>query len=61
MTKAWAREAKQALARADRGERRIDHRSLAERRDEAYQAGDLERAADLSVDKRIEQDPRRTL
>ena len=39
---AWERAANEALERAGYGER-IDHRSLAERRDEAYQAGDLER------------------
>ena len=44
---AWEREANEALERAGYGER-IDRRSLAERRDEAYQAGDLERAAELS-------------
>ena len=44
---AWEREANGALERAGYGER-IDRRSLAERRDEAYQAGDLERAAELS-------------
>ena len=45
--KAWEREANEALVRAGR-EERIDHRSLAERRDEAYRSGDLERAAELS-------------
>ena len=44
---AWAREANEALERGGRGER-IDHRSLAERRDEAYRTGDLEQAAELS-------------
>ena len=44
---AWAREANKALERAGCGER-IDHRSLAERRDEAERSGDLERAAELS-------------
>ena len=39
---AWARAANEALRRAGCGER-IDHRSLAERRDEAERAGDLER------------------
>ena len=45
--KVWEREANGALERAGRDER-IDHRSLAERRDEAYRSGDLERAAELS-------------
>ena len=45
--KAWEREANEALVRAGRKER-IDHRSLADRRDEAYRSGDLERAAELS-------------
>ena len=44
---AWARAANEALRRADCGER-IDHRSLAERRDEAERDGDLEQAAELS-------------
>ena len=44
---AWARGANEALRRAGCGER-IDHRSLAERRDEAERSGDLERAAELS-------------
>ena len=44
---AWEREANEALRRAGCGER-IDHRSLAERRDEAHRAGDLEQAAELS-------------
>ena len=42
--KAWAREANAALERAGRGER-IDHRSLAERRDVAERSGDLQQAA----------------
>ena len=45
--KAWEQTANQALERAGR-EERIDGRSLAERRDEAYRSGDLERAAELS-------------
>ena len=44
---AWERKANEALERAGCGER-IDHRSLAERRDEAYRSGDLEQAAELS-------------
>ena len=42
---AWARAANEALRRADCG-KRIDHRSLAERRDEAERSGDLEQAAE---------------
>ena len=42
--KAWEQTANRALERAGRAER-IDGRSLAERRDEAYRSGDLERAA----------------
>ena len=45
--KAWEREANAALERSGYGER-IDHRSLAERRDGAERSGDLERAAELS-------------
>ena len=45
--KAWEREANEALERAGCGER-IDHRSLAERRDAAERSGDLELAAELS-------------
>ena len=44
---AWERTANQALEQAGQAER-IDHRSLAELRDEAYRAGNLERAAELS-------------
>ena len=44
---AWERAANEALERAGRGEQ-IDHRSLAERRDVAERAGDLELAAQLS-------------
>ena len=44
---AWAEHANRALARAGSGER-IDHRSLSERAEEAREAGDLERAAELS-------------
>ena len=42
---AWERAANEALRRAGCGER-IDHRSLAERRDEAERSGDLEQAAE---------------
>ena len=47
-----------ALERAGRGER-IDHRSLAERRDEAYRAGELERAAQLSREPNVHLGPER--
>ena len=56
--KAWEQEANRALERAGRGER-IDHRSLAERRDEAYRAGDLERAAQLSREPNVHLGPER--
>lgn len=44
---AWAEHANRALARAGSTER-IDHRSLSDRAEEAREAGDLERAAELS-------------
>ena len=44
---AWADHANRALARAGCMER-IDHRSLSDRAEEAREAGDLERAAELS-------------
>ncbi len=44
---AWADHANRALARAGSTER-IDHRSLSDRAEEAREAGDLERAAELS-------------
>ena len=56
--KAWEREANRALERAGRGER-IDHRSLAERRDEAYRSGDLKRAAQLSREPNVHLGPER--
>ena len=43
---AWAKHANRALARAGSVER-IDHRSLSDRAEEAREAGDLERAAEL--------------
>ena len=55
---AWEREANRALERAGRGER-IDHRSLAERREEANRAGDLERAAELSREPNVHLGPER--
>ena len=54
--KAWAREANAALERAGRGER-IDHRSLAERRDVAERSGDLQQAAELSREPNVHLGP----
>ena len=54
--KAWAREANAALERAGRGER-IDHRSLAERRDVAERSGDLQQAAELSREPNVHHGP----
>ena len=54
----WEREANRALERAGAGER-IDHRSLAERREEARGAGDLERAAELSREPNVHLGPER--
>ena len=56
--KAWAREANAALERAGRGER-IDHRSLAERRDVAERSGDLKQAAELSREPNVHLGPER--
>ena len=56
--KAWEQTANQALERAGR-EERIDGRSLAERRDEAYRSGDLERAAELSREPNVHLGPSR--
>ena len=55
---AWERTANRALEQAGRSER-IDHRSLAELRDEAYRAGDLERAAELSREPNVHLGPER--
>ena len=55
---AWEREANRALGRAGHGER-IDRRSLAERRDEAYRSGDLKRAAQLSREPNVHLGPER--
>ena len=55
---AWEREANRALERAGVAER-IDHRSLAERREEAREAGDLERAAELSREPNVHLGPER--
>ena len=54
--KAWAREANAALERAGYGER-IDHRSLAERRDVAERSGDLQQAAELSREPNVHLGP----
>ena len=56
--KAWEREANAALERAERGER-IDHRSLAERRDVAERSGDLQQAAELSREPNVHLGPER--
>ena len=56
--KAWEREANAALERAGRGER-IDHRSLAERRDVAERSGDLQQAAELSREPNVHLGPER--
>ena len=56
--KAWEREANAALERAGRGER-IDHRSLAERRDVAERSGDLKQAAELSREPNVHLGPER--
>ena len=53
---AWAQAANVALERAGRSER-IDHRSLADLRDDAYQTGDLERAAELSREPNVHLGP----
>ena len=54
--KAWEREANEALERAGYGER-IDHRSLADRRDAAERSGDLELAAELSREPNVHLGP----
>ena len=53
---AWAQEANRGLEQAGRAER-IDCRNLASLRDEAYQAGDLERAAELSREPNVHLGP----
>ena len=53
---AWEREANGALERAGYGER-IDHRSLAERRDVAERSGDLQQAAELSREPNVHLGP----
>ena len=55
---AWEREANGALERAGYGER-IDHRSLAERRDVAERSGDLQQAAELSREPNVHLGPER--
>ena len=54
--KAWEREANEVLERAGYGER-IDHRSLASRRDAAERSGDLELAAELSREPNVHLGP----
>ena len=56
--KAWEQTANRALERAGRAER-IDGRSLADLRDEAHRAGDLERAADFSREPNVHLGPER--
>ena len=56
--KAWEQTANRALERAHRAER-IDGRSLADLRDEAHRAGDLERAADFSREPNVHLGPER--
>ena len=56
--KAWEQTAHRALERAGRTER-IDGRSLADLRDEAHRAGDLERAADFSREPNVHLGPER--
>ena len=53
---AWAQEANRGLEQAGRAER-IDGRSLADLRDEAHRAGDLERAAELSREPNVHLGP----
>ena len=53
---AWEQTANRALEQAGRAER-IDCRNLASLRDEAYQAGDLERAAELSREPNVHLGP----
>ena len=54
----WEREANEVLDRAGYG-KRIDRRSLAERRDEAERSGDLELAAELSREPNVHLGPAR--
>ena len=54
--KAWEQTANRALERAGRSER-IAGRSLADLRDEAHRAGDLERAADFSREPNVHLGP----
>ena len=54
----WEQTANRALERAGRAER-IDGRSLADLRDEAHRAGDLERAAKLSREPNVHLGPER--
>ena len=54
----WEQEANRALQRAGRQDR-VDHRSLAARRDEALARGDLERAAELSREPGVHRGPQK--
>ena len=55
---AWEQTANRALEQAGR-EARIDHRSLADRRDAAERTGDLDRAAELSREPNVHLGPER--
>ena len=54
----WEQEANRALERAGQRDR-VDHRSLAARRDEALARGDLERAAELSREPSVHRGPQK--
>ena len=54
----WEQEANRALERAGQQDR-VDHRSLAARRDEALARGDLERAAELSREPSVHRGPQK--
>ena len=54
----WEQEANRALERAGQQDR-VDHRSLAARRDEALARGDLERAAELSREPGVHRGPQK--
>ena len=54
----WEQEANRALQRAGQQDR-VDHRSLAARRDEALARGDLERAAELSREPGVHRGPQK--
>ena len=54
----WEQEVNRALQRAGQQDR-VDHRSLAARRDEALARGDLERAAELSREPGVHRGPQK--